>query len=1198
MIRAGTVAIATRGCLALVVLWLGMLWAADAAEAPATAEIDGQSGPIDVLIIGSYSPDRRDSWWPRLQQDCARRAVRLHILGEGIRADSLAFDRFDEAFLRQFHVVIFNGVPSAESYVGEAPEREQVAAAFRDHLDGYYKAGGSILWCPSGSEDGGHHWNELIGKRYDAQSFNESIHDASKTVLANALFARQLNQYYIWTSAIAEHPLTEGVRGLLLPLRGDHNWPGTVPMRYGPTWTALVRGMESTRTYGRRGEPGSGHGTHGFRASAADFQPETGGAYQGAPEIVGARDTIDGSGRMLVLPFHTAYTWLNYGNWVTGDAFMLKGAGGHPGDGFQLVINGLKWLARPSLAAGMGGYEAPPERRGAARVPPIDWSKAEFAENSWSGMGTWWNARLQEDHVMSELVTPEARDFKGIIGARTALSNGRGTVADYVVEGKRLGLAFIVFLEDLTAIDPKGYARLVADCKALSDDSFRAVPGYIYRDTLDVLYYLVDEEFLPAEENLTADRRVKTPNVLNLYRGSGIAELGRKRIDPWYLLSYNSIAPIVYDDARQIDEAFDVYLSLQGRMHPHPPVALTIVRDPATLAATVEKAHLTIIRAEHLEQTMGRIAWKKLWNPNPVYISSGPTILRWGMLNPIGHPFGIGKQRTRFALELASDSGIAEVKILEARSGRIFRHFRPEGAKSFSCTIDETHKDHWYLVPVITDVNGRQAIGPTLLTYQDGNRILPYGQFGDNIDAGNSVRGYDKQRRNLLEFAGWTGGLWTKGRLTAGNRPDTPGESLRIRAFDGGGVAGSHCNVSPKVITATGEEEPRHEAYRFENWLFSFDYASADYIGDSHYLQDQRRKRDGFPGNWWSITEAPVPTEIADITVRTTAVRARHDAPVSANTRAISVTFKKDCTPRRIEICKTWRSFDWGAMFVAVKDTQGTHAWQDDGKENRFQKKGQLGPGDYIFPGTDAAGAPVVINLGPEILTYEYANQRFSLFLDGEDRQVEAGQTIAANIVILSKPWKGQNTTQWIDDYIADYGIGGGTPRYAANVTQGTLRGSDHAIRIGAAIGGAAIDVARRPLPHNLLVHVDGIPPNAVAGRYDTVRKQLLILPVFERVVTTSVNTTLGDTALYVGELFRCDSEDVLLSCVQDGPDTLLLEVHNPTVSPRTVTLSALPGFTPLVGLDETIDVPPFASVKRTLAAQAGSLIEREYEGD
>ena len=70
------------------------------------------------------------------------------------------------------------------------------------------------------------------------------------------------------------------------------------------------------------------------------------------------------------------------------------------------------------------------------------------------------------------------------------------------------------------------------------------------------------------------------------------------------------------------------------------------------------------------------------------------------------------------------------------------------------------------------------------------------------------------------------------------------------------------------------------------------------------------------------------------------------------------------------------------------------------------------------------------------------------------------------------------------------------------------------------------------------------------------------------------------------------------LSCVQDGADKLLLEIHNPSEKPQTAKLSAVPGFAPLAGLDKVVDVPSCGSVKLELPVAVGSLVNKPYEGD
>jgi hypothetical protein len=67
---------------------------------------------------------------------------------------------------------------------------------------------------------------------------------------------------------------------------------------------------------------------------------------------------------------------------------------------------------------------------------------------------------------------------------------------------------------------------------------------------------------------------------------------------------------------------------------------------------------------------------------------------------------------------------------------------------------------------------------------------------------------------------------------------------------------------------------------------------------------------------------------------------------------------------------------------------------------------------------------------------------------------------------------------------------------------------------------------------------------------------------------------------------------------VQEGPDKLLIEVHNPTEKAKKVKLFAVSGFVPLAGLDKTVEVSPCSSVKLELPAAAGSLVYKPYEGD
>jgi hypothetical protein len=353
------------------------------------------------------------------------------------------------------------------------------------------------------------------------------------------------------------------------------------------------------------------------------------------------------------------------------------------------------------------------------------------------------------------------------------------------------------------------------------------------------------------------------------------------------------------------------------------------------------------------------------------------------------------------------------------------------------------------------------------------------------------------------------------------------------------------------------------------------------------------------PGcNWSSAATIPQPMQYVDITSRSEAVRARYHAPIAANINEVDVAFKKDCALTRINLVHTFNRVQTGPMYVAGMDQRGEWSGLDDGAKDSFNRDGVLGTGDYIFLGSDYAGAPAVINVGGTPLAYSYSGQSLQVFVGGKGRAMKAGDKIAARFMIINKPREGQNNTFWLKKFIADYAIGGGKPGYDYSLAQGRLHDINYTMNLDPENGGAAVTVKKYDLPHNLLVKVSGMPVNAITGRYDPDRKQLLILPVYDNTATTSINTTLGDTRLYVGELFHCDDDRVLLSCVQDGADKLLLELHNPGDSAKTVTLDAVPGFTPLDGLKKTVTIAAWSSVKLALPAPAGTLIDAAYQGD
>ncbi|MFA6292265.1 MAG: hypothetical protein WC637_10810, partial [Victivallales bacterium] len=219
-----------------------------AADKPGSGE---QSRTVDVLMLGHYTPRDFEPWWPKFQEACAKEGVNVQILTDDPKR-GLGYDNYTGELLRKFNVVAFSGILEN---VNKTPAGEAEIKAFRERLDAYYKSGGSIIWVPLGFQHWGTYWNKETGDKYDARSLEEDLYDPPKTVDVNPSLNNKIYRY-IWSTNVTAHPVTEKVRGLLFPTTGEWSWPGTVPMKYGPSWTVLIRGMDSTSTIGNAAPAG------------------------------------------------------------------------------------------------------------------------------------------------------------------------------------------------------------------------------------------------------------------------------------------------------------------------------------------------------------------------------------------------------------------------------------------------------------------------------------------------------------------------------------------------------------------------------------------------------------------------------------------------------------------------------------------------------------------------------------------------------------------------------------------------------------------------------------------------------------------------------------------------------------------------------------------------------------------------------
>ncbi len=1141
--------------------WRGWILGVFAAFAALTVSA-AERPTVDVLMIGHFSSREGEAPLDKLRADFAKDGVNFYINEKGYGSD---YTTYTPEFLRKFHVVIFGGDPAKDTNIAQKPEKTKV---FLDNLDAFYREGGGILWIPMSFHHWGKTWNDSVGKRYDAQSLEEDLYDKPENDITLNPKARLNFIHYFYTDDIVPSPVTEGVRGLLLPRVGEWSWPGTVPMKFGPSWKVLVRGAKTTSTVGNLEKFGSGN---------AKFSPEKPGTYAASPEIVGLREPTGGAkGRMMVFPFYSSHTFLNYGSPVFNDAFMKNGVPGKPSDGYRLLVNAFHYLGAPAQAAKLGGFVSSRKAR-VEMLAPYDWARTRFPQGSWSGYSY------------------HKKAFRGIFGAQTALSGGKGTVADWVKAAKEQNLQFLFFLEDITKLDQAKLDELVKQCKENSTEDFLCSPGFRGIDTLGNALFMSEVSKMPEEKNMKDGRIRSFGDIVNQHAWKnffGLYRLSSMPLDPQFFFLTSIAAPYTYENGKLVDDGVKRYFDVEGTGHNYAPVSVVEIADPALLAETLKTAHVTILYGQKVAEAARKELERSLRHPAGVYVTNGPAIDFWGLHNSGGNVFRPGANNFRAELAASSPAGIREVLLVEADTGKVFRRFLPNGAKEFRCTIDDTITTQRMIAPKITDMNGRTAVAQPMLVLQNSNRLW---MMSDRLMGMHHSHIWDAEHKQLIQTSGNLGqGItWIKqNHNSAGYAPTIRASERRnvVLGVDGGKMYPAGCSVDPAVSAVEGRE-PSANAYRFRNTLSSADQAIMDYDGNLQFV-----KRPEQEGLAWCVYPETKPLQLAEINARTWAVRPRLETVANLNVHEVTVVFKKDLTLRDIQLSYVRRWDKSHDCVFSLRDTTGRFS-ETMPLDSKWNRSGTLPQGGYLYPAGEIAGAVGFINIGAQPINYSADVNGARIFLNANKRAVKAGEKMVFRWMNFFMDFP-QPPAEALEKIIADYGLGGEKPGYTFNVTQGKLQSTVFEMVLDAENAGAAVEVKKYDLPNNLPLRVQGIAANAVAGRYDLDRKQLLILAPFEGGVRTAINTKLGDTRLYVGELVRVSNPAIITSAVQDKADHVMIELHNPTDKPLDVKLDGLPAFAPLADWHGTITIPAGSSVKLGKNTPAGSLRFTPYEGD
>lgn len=646
--------------------------------------------------------------------------------------------------IKKFNVIVMVGTPNTFT--------EENAKL----LDRYLEEGGGILFMPCIRQK--LHWTpprRYFKERLGLEVFVEQIKCPENTYLYPA---RGRNLPMAWTDEIVKSPITEGVRTLWYPVnRGDFYY-SAAPLWLSPEWTALVKtgaGAYSVTPVDKAEDKGSI-----ILAYKADEVQQYGNfkGRKGDFTIVAVRDLL--KGRVAAVAVSPQFLlWSGYIPMYNG-VLMKTGAQGKPSDWSKLFINLYKYLAEPSLANGkLGGYVTKPENvfsTPPGDPPAIEWDKTTFP--------------------------PPAKKVQiGVAGAQSRLSSGKQTVTEWCAKARQKGFDFLVFLEDMRAMNEEKWIQLRGECKANSDTNFLAFPGIVFEtEGGDRGFYIDDLGYWPDRGVFTRDGRVRSSrgdpqsgdlkstgmwwlyfrlgmklpaNQISwhgVYEPLGYFSHAANSQQPWDYKLYSLFAVHSRAKGRIIDNwTVKPYLEVQAERLLIAPFALDLMDDVKDLPAPFEKDAVCLTYAGSLDKLHHELCYLGTYNSrglsSPVAVSSAPRIREWTwtgdsayrlprwLTGPKESDFYVTPNyRVRLRLAVDSDEDLDDVIIYDGTE--IIRRFSAQGKKHFNITLDCLHDQHRNFTAVVRDKKGRQAITGTISTENWLNRIY---WCGDRINFGN-----------------------------------------------------------------------------------------------------------------------------------------------------------------------------------------------------------------------------------------------------------------------------------------------------------------------------------------------------------------------------------------------------------------------------------------------------------------------------
>ena len=809
-----------------------------------------------------------------------------------------------------------------------------------------------------------------------------------------------------------------------------------------------------------------------------------------------------------------------------------------------------------------------------------------FMENLFA----WAGARAKEIDAakLPHLVTAAEMDkalgtdfklYRGVIGPRTTLSSGKSTPEEFIARAKALGHDFIVFLEDFAALSAENYEKLRAICRAATDDSFTAWPGYAFsKDNGNRQFVFSTEPLYPGSIWLapggkefisvwkSTPENGYDPKSDQNFAGSvdlgyfyGVLSFRNNR--GWHMFhespyrttdncNVQSMGVMTRLNGRTAETALDAFVDNTQQGYQLWPITLELT-DAADLIG--DDTYLTYCGANGLAE-FRRLMLEYGVNSGIAghanfglqSTSNGPVV----EFRPARAHYSGDKEilyskeflQWPYELKVTSPNGLDVVEMWDA--GRLFRRWKANGAKTFERKGSFACEKQHFLWVKVKDRAGRTAItrpadSHTFVLREncctDRNNLLFY---SDQIrpDGTHQLGNYSAETA-LPNHILWPPRIKPVGYFTLDKKYGV-GE---LSAFDGSPEDHPQLWMCPSVeyggkpaaslgwvreFVAGREGGPHCFPRRV---IASSDALVGDRLLDGVLAYGRKPLTHGCQG-----LHPVYDSQYADTCARTSFFIPKLDG-ICAYQWEQTLTLKAPVPSEKGKPIVNWGSTQRSSKYAYIDACV-------DGQRitNCLNKTFLMKPGDYLVIKNPIYGSLAVFPLAP----VQYA--ALSWKIPGDGRTYPSGTVFTGNFVFVGLHKFVEDPYAHAAKVAKAYGIGGTMPDYAFKLTGG--RGAPNGVCFDAvATDGVFAGTAAglKELPGTLGLRLSGL-----NDRQTVVVESAAGLRLVSSVDGTAYVALRDEEegTLFVGHPFVCENRDVVLALSRRTPtSSWTLEAHNPT---------------------------------------------------